>query len=92
MLQRIQTLLLLVVAVAMAAVTASLPIWEKSSATLNEKVRLTAFSLEHLKGDTIVSNDSTAVIGILGIIVVCIAIFFNYTIQKKSFTNDLGLN
>ncbi|MEA5427134.1 DUF4293 domain-containing protein [Arcicella lustrica] len=91
MLQRIQTLLLLVVAVAMAAVTASLPIWEKSSATLNEKVRLTAFSLEHLKGDTIVSNDSTAVIGILGIIVVCIAIFSITQYKKRVLQMTLGL-
>lgn len=91
MLQRIQTLLLAVVAVAMAAVTASLPIWEKSSAILNEKVRLTAFTLEHLKGDTIVSNNSTAVIGILAIIAVSIAIFSITQYKKRMLQMTLGL-
>lgn len=91
MLQRIQTLLLLVVAVAMTAVSASLPIWEKSSASLNEKVRLTAFNLEHLKGDAAVSNNSTAVIGILAIIAVCIAIFSITQYKKRVLQMTLGL-
>lgn len=91
MLQRIQTLLLAVVAVAMASVTASLPIWEKSSASLNEKVRLTAFNLEHLKGEATVSNNSTAVIGIIAIIVVCIAIFSITQYKKRVLQMTLGL-
>lgn len=91
MLQRIQTLLLAVVAVAMAAVTASLPIWEKSSASLNEKVRLTAFNLEHLKGEATVSNNSTAVIGIIAIIVVCIAIFSITQYKKRVLQMTLGV-
>ena len=90
MLQRIQTLLLLVVAVAMASVTA-LPIWEKSSATLNEKVQLSAFNLEHLKGNACVLATSTAVIGVLAILAALVAIFSITQYKKRVLQMTLGV-
>jgi len=90
MLQRIQTLLLLVVAVAMASVTV-LPIWEKNSALLNERVVLTAFNLEHWKENACISTASTAVIGILAIIAVSIAIFSITQYKKRVLQMTLGL-
>jgi membrane associated rhomboid family serine protease len=90
MLQRIQTLLLLVVAGAMASVTA-LPIWEKSSATLNEKVQISAFNLEHLKGDACVLASSTAVIGVLAIVAALVAIFSITQYKKRILQMTLGV-
>lgn len=90
MLQRIQTLLLAVVAIAMLAVTA-LPIWEKSSAILNEKVILTSFALEYFKAMTIVSTTNTMVMVILAIISACIAIFSITQYKKRMLQMTLGL-
>jgi Domain of unknown function (DUF4293) len=90
MLQRIQTLLLAVVAIAMLAVTA-LPIWEKSSATLNEKVTLTSFALEHCKGTTCISSNNTIVIIILALISTCIAAFSITQYKKRMLQMTLGL-
>jgi hypothetical protein len=90
MLQRIQTLLLAVVAIAMLAVTA-LPIWEKSSATLNEKVTLTSFALEYFKATTAVSSANTMVIVILSIISACIAAFSITQYKKRMLQMTLGL-
>jgi magnesium-transporting ATPase (P-type) len=90
MLQRIQTLLLAVVAIAMLAVTA-LPIWEKSSATLNEKVILTSFALEYFKGTNLTSSANTMVIVILAIISACIAAFSITQYKKRMLQMTLGL-
>jgi Domain of unknown function (DUF4293) len=90
MLQRIQTLLLAVVAIAMLATTA-LPMWEKSSAALNEKVTLTSYALEHFKGTTSVSSANTMVIVILALISVCIAAFSITQYKKRMLQMTLGL-
>ena len=90
MLQRIQTLLLAVVAIAMLAVTA-LPIWEKSSATLNEKVMLNSFSLQYVKVTTVVSSENTMVLVILSIISACIAAFSITQYKKRMLQMTLGL-
>jgi hypothetical protein len=90
MLQRIQTLLLAVVAIAMLATTA-LPIWEKSSATLNEKVTLTSYALEYFKGTTSVSSSNTMVIIILALISTCIAAFSITQYKKRMLQMTLGL-
>ncbi len=90
MLQRIQTLLLALVAIAMLAVTA-LPMWEKSSATLNEKVTLTSFALEHSKAMTSVSSSNTMVIALLAIISACIAAFSITQYRKRMLQMTLGL-
>jgi Domain of unknown function (DUF4293) len=90
MLQRIQTLLLAVVAIAMLAVTA-LPMWEKSSAALNEKVMLTSFALEYFRGTASVSNANTMVIVILAIISACIATFSITQYKKRMLQMTLGL-
>ena len=90
MLQRIQTLLLAVVAIAMLATTA-LPIWEKSSAALNEKVTLTSYALEYLKGTASVSSANTMVIIILAIISACIAAFSITQYKKRMLQMTLGL-
>ena len=90
MLQRIQTLLLAVVAIAMLATTA-LPIWEKSSAALNEKVTLTSYALEYFKGTTSVSSTNTMVIVILAIISACIAAFSITQYKKRMLQMTLGL-
>jgi hypothetical protein len=90
MLQRIQTLLLAVVSIAMLAVTA-LPIWEKSSATLNEKVTLTSYALEYFKGTTSVSSSNTMVIIILALISTCIAAFSITQYKKRMLQMTLGL-
>ena len=90
MLQRIQTLLLAVVAIAMLATTA-LPIWEKNSAALNEKVTLTSFALEYFKGTNLVSSANTMVIVILAIISVCIAAFSITQYKKRMLQMTLGL-
>jgi hypothetical protein len=90
MLQRIQTLLLAVVSIAMLAVTA-LPIWEKSSAALNEKVTLTSYALEYFKGTTSVSNSNTMVIVILALISTCIAAFSITQYKKRMLQMTLGL-
>ncbi len=90
MLQRIQTLLLAVVAIAMLIVTA-LPMWEKSSAALNEKVTLTSFALEYFKGTTSVSSENTMVIIILALISACIAAFSITQYKKRMLQMTLGL-
>lgn len=90
MLQRIQTLLLATVAVAMLSVTL-LPMWEKSSAALNEKVTLTAVALEYFKGTNLVSTANTIVIVILAIISTCIAAFSITQYKKRMLQMTLGL-
>ncbi len=90
MLQRIQTLLLALVAIAMLAVTA-LPMWEKSSATLNEKVTLTSFALEHFKATASVNSSNTMLIAILAIISACIAAFSIMQYKKRMLQMTLGL-
>jgi hypothetical protein len=90
MLQRIQTLLLAVVSIAMLAVTA-LPIWEKSSAALNEKVTLTSYALEYFKGTDSVSSSNTMVIIILALISTCIAAFSITQYKKRMLQMTLGL-
>lgn len=90
MLQRIQTLLLAVVAIAMLATTA-LPMWEKSSATLNEKVTLTSYALEYFKGTISVSSANTMVIIILAIVSACIAAFSITQYKKRMLQMTLGL-
>lgn len=90
MLQRIQTLLLALVAVAMLAVTA-LPMWEKNSATLNESVKLTSFALEHFKATVSVGSSNTMVIAILAIISACIAAFSITQYKKRMLQMTLGL-
>ena len=90
MLQRIQTLLLATVAVAMLSVTL-LPIWEKSSATLNEKVTLTAVALEYFKGTNLVSTANTIVIVMLALISTCIAVFSITQYKKRMLQMTLGL-
>ena len=90
MLQRIQTLLLAVVAIAMLATTA-LPIWEKSSAALNEKVTLTSYALEYFKGTASTGSVNTMVIIILAIISACIAAFSITQYKKRMLQMTLGL-
>jgi drug/metabolite transporter (DMT)-like permease len=90
MLQRIQTLLLATVAVAMLSVTL-LPMWEKSSATLNEKVTLTAVALEYFKGTNLVSTANTIVIVMLALISTCIAAFSITQYKKRMLQMTLGL-
>lgn len=90
MLQRIQTLLLALVAIAMLAVTA-LPIWEKSSAKLNETIKLTSFSLDHCTPFACLSNSNTMLIAILAIISACIAIFSITQYKKRMLQMTLGL-
>jgi Domain of unknown function (DUF4293) len=90
MLQRIQTLLLAVVAIAMLAVTA-LPIWEKSSATLQEKVTLRSFALEHCTYTVCLSSSNTMVIIILALISTCIAAFSITQYKKRMLQMTLGL-
>lgn len=90
MLQRIQTLLLAIVAIAMLSVTA-LPIWEKSSAALNEKVTLTSIALEHCKGTTCVNSDSTIFIVMLAIVSAVLAAFSITQYKKRMLQMTLGL-
>jgi Domain of unknown function (DUF4293) len=90
MLQRIQTLLLIVVAIAMLAVTA-LPIWEKSSAALQEKVTLRSFALEHCTNTVCLSSSNTMVIVILALISTCLAAFSITQYKKRMLQMTLGL-
>ena len=90
MLQRIQTLLLVVVAIAMLAVTA-LPMWEKSSAALNEKVTLTSFALSYFKGNAPISSTNSMLIVILAIISACVAAFSISQYKKRMLQMTLGL-
>jgi magnesium-transporting ATPase (P-type) len=90
MLQRIQTLLLAVVAIAMLATTA-LPMWEKSSATLNEKVTLTSYALQHCTNMVCLSSANTMVIVILALISACIAAFSITQYKKRMLQMTLGL-
>ncbi len=90
MLQRIQTLLLTIVAIAMLATTA-LPMWEKSSATLNEKITLTSYALETFKSSVSVSSANTMVIVILALISTCIAAFSITQYKKRMLQMTLGL-
>lgn len=90
MLQRVQTLLLAVVTIAMLATTA-LPIWEKNSAALNEKVTLTSYALEYFKGTISVRNVNTIIIVILAIVSACIAAFSITQYKKRMLQMTLGL-
>ena len=90
MLQRIQTLLLIVVVIAMLAVTA-LPMWEKSSAALNEKVTLTSYALQHCTNMVCLSSSNTMVIVILALISACVAAFSISQYKKRMLQMTLGL-
>ncbi len=90
MLQRIQTLLLAMVAIAMLTTTA-LPMWEKSSAALHEKVTLTSYALEHFKGTVSTGSSNTMLIVILAIISACIAAFSITQYKKRMLQMTLGL-
>jgi hypothetical protein len=90
MLQRIQTLLLALVAIAMLSVTA-LPMWEKSSAKLNETVKLSSFSLDHCTPFACLSTTNTILIVILAIISACIAAFSITQYKKRMLQMTLGL-
>jgi hypothetical protein len=90
MLQRIQTLLLALVAIAMLAVTA-LPMWGKSSAKLNETVKLSSFSLDHCTPFACLGTTNTILIVILAIISACIAAFSITQYKKRMLQMTLGL-
>ena len=90
MLQRIQTLFLIVVVIAMLAVTA-LPMWEKSSAALNEKVTLTSYALQHCTNMVCLSSSNTMVIVILALISACVAAFSISQYKKRMLQMTLGL-
>jgi len=90
MLQRIQTLLLAAVALAMLSVT-MFPMWEKSSVALNEKITLTSYALEYFKGTNLVNSENTMVIVILALISTCIATFSITQYKKRMLQMTLGL-
>ena len=90
MFQRIQTLLLALVAIAMLSVTA-LPLWEKSSAKLSETVKLTSFSIDHCTPLVCLSTTNTILIAILAIISACIAAFSITQYKKRMLQMTLGL-
>ena len=88
MIQRTQSLLLALVVIAMGVVISS-PIWEKSSAALNQKVVLTAKALEHAQGTTTVSS-STIYIAILAGLAALIAAFSLSQYKKRVLQMSLG--
>ncbi|MFD2243256.1 DUF4293 domain-containing protein [Flectobacillus roseus] len=88
MIQRTQSLLLALVVIAMGVVISS-PIWEKSSAALNQKVVLTAKALEHAQGTTTVSS-STIYIAILAGLAALIAAFSISQYKKRVLQMSLG--
>jgi glucan phosphoethanolaminetransferase (alkaline phosphatase superfamily) len=89
MIQRFQTLLLAVVVIAMATVIGT-PIWQKSSAALNQKVVLTASALEHSQATTVLSSQSNIYIAVLAGIAALVAIVSISQYKKRVLQMTLG--
>jgi hypothetical protein len=91
MIQRIQSVFLLLVILGMG-VACSFPIWEKSSATLNEKASLSAMSLQHFKAD-IVQQDSQKTIYLLALAIIAsgVAAFSISQYKKRVLQMTLGV-
>ncbi|MBP6386455.1 MAG: DUF4293 domain-containing protein [Pseudarcicella sp.] len=90
MFQRIQTLFLAGVSIAMLVV-AAMPLWEKISTNGTEKIVLTSFSLEHFINNTSVSENNTPYIAILSIIIACVAAFSLTQYKKRILQMTLGV-
>jgi hypothetical protein len=90
MIQRIQSVFLVIVILGMG-VACSFPIWEKSSATLNEKANLTAFSLQHFKAEVAQPTQTTIYLLILAVIAAGVAAFSILQYNKRVLQMTLGV-
>ncbi|GAB3651824.1 DUF4293 domain-containing protein [Echinicola sediminis] len=91
MIQRIQTIFLLLVAVAMLLVT-YFPIWSQVNTQQTETLTLTAWSMVHIdvSNGTVLETTSTFYIGILAIVAAIIALYS--LSQFKTRTKQMFLN
>lgn len=91
MIQRVQTIFLFLVAVAMLLVT-YFPIWSQVNAEQTETLTLTAWNITHLEvaSNTIVEETSTLYIGALAILAALIALYS--LSQYRTRTKQMFLN
>lgn len=89
MIQRTQTLFLALVVVAACGVV-GFPIWEKSSAALNEKVVLSAMNLIHTKAGAEVTNGSTIYIAGLALLSAILALVSITQFKKRVLQMTIG--
>ncbi|MFN8358080.1 MAG: DUF4293 domain-containing protein [Spirosomataceae bacterium] len=88
MLQRIQSVFLAIVSLAMGVYLVT-PTWMKSSPT--EQVRLNAFALIHTQGDKTLHDTNTIYLSILAIIAACVALFSVFQYHNRLRQMMLGM-
>ncbi len=89
MLQRLQTVFLLIVVAAMSSFI-SLSIWEKSSATLQQKVVLNAFHLTHTQDTKVVAQQGNIYIAIIAGVAILLAVFSITQFKNRVLQMTLG--
>ncbi len=89
MLQRIQTVFLLLVCAGMGA-SLALPLWQKISITTNNQAVLTATSLSHTMSGQIIAESGNIYIAILAIIALGLAAFSITQFKKRSTQMLIG--
>ncbi|KAA9331792.1 DUF4293 domain-containing protein [Adhaeribacter soli] len=91
MIQRIQSVFLLLLALCMVALL-FLPIWSKTDPTTGQTATLTAFSLSQPAGpDATPTSTSTIAIGILAIIAAGIALYEIFQFKNRITQMKLGM-
>lgn len=88
MIQRIQTVFLFLVSVAMG-VGLLTSLWAKTSS--NEIVTLTAFSMKHIQGERVLHETNTVYLGILAVISAGIALFSIFQYRNRFRQMLLGM-
>lgn len=90
MLQRIQTVFLAIVAIALGSFM-FVTVWNKQNADLQEVATLTAFELTYTKDGVLVSSTNTIILFILAISGMAIALFSIFSFKKRMQQMMLGL-
>ena len=89
MIQRIQSVFLLLLAIAMI-VLLFIPIWQETSPQTNQELELTAFQLTNKTAGNATSTSSIA-IGILAIISACVALYEIFQYKNRLTQMKLGM-
>lgn len=82
MIQRIQSVFLLVVVIAMS-LAVLFPSWQKQNSETGEKVVLSAWNLTHTKGETVVNTSTTIVIAALSIASAILALYSIFMFRNR---------
>jgi hypothetical protein len=88
MIQRIQSVFLLLLAIAMI-VLLFIPIWQETAPQTNQNLELTAFQLTNTAANN--TSTSTIAIGILAIISACVALYEIFQYKNRLTQMKLGM-